>query len=83
MTVLLIDIGNKQVLPSVAVIIGSIHAHARARPARLAIGDPCGQSGLFEFPVAFIDEKKIGHRIIADKQIHQPVVINIGRDHAE
>jgi hypothetical protein len=35
------------------------------------------------FPVAAVHEQEVLHRVVRDEQVHQPVVVDVGRDDAE
>src|SRR5262252_6472053 len=78
-----IDIRDEQILPPVPIVINSVDTHAGTGFARVAISDPGGQADLLELSVAFVDEEKIGHRIVRHEQIHQPIVVDIRSDSAE
>src|SRR5262249_46030155 len=46
-------------------------------------GYSCPQPDLFEFPLTFIDEKKVGARIISHEQIDQPIIVHVCCDCSE
>src|SRR5262249_38670023 len=37
------------------------------------------QPGLLKFSTALVDEEEVGHGVIGDEQVHQPVVVHVGR----
>src|SRR6266850_3346954 len=78
---LLIDVGNKKILPAVAIKIRSIYTHPRAWRAVVTEGYARPQSDLFKGSVAFVDKKEIRHCVVCHKQIGPAVVVNVGRDH--
>src|SRR4030095_7213098 len=79
----LVNVSNKKVLPSVAVIVRCIHAHTGARSPGFAVRYTCPETGFLESAAPFVDEKKVWHRIIRHKQIHKAIVIHIGCDRPE
>ncbi len=79
----LIDVGDEQVLPAVAVVVGGVNAHPRARRARVAEGHARGQADLLEPAAATVHEEEVGHRVVGDEEIEQPVVVHVGRDRGE
>src|ERR1041384_6367301 len=79
----LIDIGNEQVLPAVVVVIGCIDSHSRARRARIAVRHTGQQTGLFKLSLPLIDEEKVRERVVRDEEIHQAIVVYVGRNGAK
>src|SRR6266566_3266020 len=72
---LVINIGDKQVLPPVSVEIGCIHSHARTGPPALAESNTRLQCNFLPIPAAIgagaaIHKQKILHRVISDEEIH-------------
>ena len=80
---LLIDIGDKQVLPAVAVDVGGVHPHAGACLSVFAEAHLGGQRGLLPLALPAIHEQEILHRVVGDEQIHQAVIIDVRRHHAQ
>ena len=52
----LVYIGYKQVLPTVAVIVGGVHAHPGTRTTGIAICNSRRETNLLELTLAFIEE---------------------------
>src|SRR6266540_4056116 len=80
---LLIDIGNKQILPAVAVKVRGIYTHTRARRAVVSEGYACLQPNFLKGPVALVDKKEIRHRVVGHKQISPAVVIHVSCHHTK
>ena len=83
-----VDVGDEQILPAVAVEVGGVYAHARARLAALAEAHSRLQGDFLPFPAcrrgrATIHEQKVLHGVVCDKQIHPAIVIDVGRYHAQ
>src|SRR5687767_2970457 len=76
----MIDIRNEKILPSVAIKVGRIDAHAGARPAGLAVRDACCQTNLFKLSRSLVEEKKVRHRVVGHKQIEERIVVDVGRN---
>src|ERR1051325_6973912 len=66
----LIDVGDEQILPTVAVVIRGVDSHARTRRARIAIGDARQQPDLFKLSFTFVHEKKVWERVVGHEEIH-------------
>src|SRR5207245_7494870 len=47
---------------------------------RLAVGDTRIETQLLELSVAFVDEEKIGDRVVGNEKIHPAVVIDVRRN---
>ena len=77
------DIGHKKILVSILIKVDRIDAHAGARRSVGAVGYTRGQGDLFKFARSFIQEEKVRHGIFGDKQVEQPVVVDVGRHHAK
>src|SRR5207248_3046955 len=80
---LTIDISHEKILPAIAIIVRRVHSHSRARFACVAVGHARRQSNLFKSSAALIDKKKVRHRVVGYKQIHEPIVVDIGSDCAK
>jgi hypothetical protein len=80
---LLIDVRDEQILAAVAVEVRGVDAHPRSRRAVRAEADLRGQSDLVPLVFAAVDEEEVLHRIVRDEEVHQPVVVDVGRDHPE
>ena len=70
-------------MPTVAIKVGSVHAHPRTRLPILAVGHASRQPCLFKLSAALVDEEKVGHRIVSDEEVYQAIVVDIGRNRAE
>jgi hypothetical protein len=44
------------------------------------IADVGLQAHLVKFPVAAVQKKEIGDRVVGNEEIHQPVIINVAGD---
>src|SRR5258708_23014299 len=62
--------------------IGSVHTHARSCPAVITVSNAGNRADLIKFSFSTIDEKKIGHRVVAYPQVDQSVVVYVGRHHS-
>src|SRR5436853_107732 len=67
---LLIDVGDEQILPAIAVDIRSVNAHSRAWRTRITVRDASHQAFLFKLAIAFVDEEKVCQRVVRDEEIH-------------
>src|SRR5579871_5067153 len=74
---LMINVGYEQIQPTILVEIGRVDAHARSRPACIAICDTRFRTDLLKFSTVVLKEK-ILHRIIGDKEIHPAIVVDVG-----
>ena len=84
----LIDVGDEEVLPAVAVEIGGIHAHAGAGAAVLAESHFGRQRDLFPLGLAFgirsaVHEEEVLHGVVGHEEVHAAVVIDVGGHHAQ
>ena len=78
----LVDVGDKQVCPSILIVIRSVHTHARARSSIHAVAHAGLQRDFFEPSLTAVDEQEVGHGIVGHPQIHPAVVINVCRHDA-
>src|SRR5215469_688935 len=77
-----VQVGDEQIHPAIFVEIGGIETHSGTRPASRTVSDTGGGASFLKLSGSLVHEQKIGHGIVADPQIHQAVVVNVGRDHA-
>src|SRR4030095_13344599 len=73
----LVDVGDKQILPAVIVVVRRIHAHSRARLAVFAEAHFGGHGDFFPAIRAAIHEEKILSGVVGDKEVHAPIVVDI------
>ena len=78
----MVDVGDEQIHPTILVEIRRIHAHSRTRPYLQRCRPLLLLRQSLRIPLPAVHEKKVRDRVIGDKKIHPPVIINIGGDHA-
>src|SRR5687768_10270050 len=79
----LIDIGYKQVLPAIAVVICCVHSHTGSRRTGVAVRNPGHQADLFKLSFPFVYKQEVSERVVCDEEIHQAIVVYVGRDRSE
>src|SRR3984893_3250244 len=60
-----VEVCHEQAHPSIIIKICRVHSHAGSRTARVTVSHAGSGGDLIESSLAAIDEKKIGHRVIA------------------
>src|SRR6266513_1876733 len=73
----LVHVGNEEILPTVLVEIRRVNSHAGALAARLAVSHARFEPLLIELSVVFVDEEKVGDRVVGHEEIHPAVVVDI------
>src|SRR2546430_6516532 len=79
---LVVDVCNEQVYPSVLIVIARVHSHTRACPSKGTESDAGKCSDVIEPALPAIDEQRIGNRIVADEEVHPPVIVNVRSNHS-
>ena len=77
-----VEMSDVNVLPSVAVHVGRIDAHAGLVAPILAGGDSRHQGDVFEGSVVPVDKKKIRPRVVGDGNVGPTVIVEVGQNYA-
>jgi hypothetical protein len=80
---LLVDVGDEEVLPSVGVEIRGVDPHSGARLSVDTEAHLRSQPQLFPAVSATIDEQEVLDGVVRDEEVHQAVVVDVGRHDAE
>ena len=77
---LVVNVGYKEVLPPVLIVVPRINPHSGTGVAIHAVSNACQHTVFLELSM-LIYKKKVLHRVIGNKQIHPAVIVNIGGHH--
>ena len=80
---LVVEVGDRQVEPAVAVEIAASDPHPRLVGARGVARDARGLPGLLEPESAQVAEQVIGSHVVGDEQVDPAVVVEVGGDDAQ
>ena len=58
-----------------AIVVGRVHAHARARDAVLAETDTGGNTALFEGSIFLVEVELVGLRVVGDHDVRPAVAV--------
>src|SRR3954471_23487780 len=78
-----VKVRDKEILPTVVVVIGRIHTHSGTGRAIGTVSHSGFHSNFVEGAITFVDEQEVRDGIVGHKQIEQAVVIDIGSDGAK
>ena len=80
---LVVEVGDGQVGPAVAVEVAAGDPHARLVAAGGVGGDPGGVADLLEPEPAQVAEEEVGRLVVGDEEVDPAVVVEVGGDDAQ
>src|SRR6185436_5917839 len=78
-----VDVGDEEILPPIAVIIRGVDTHSRTRSSRLAKSNSGRQPNLLKLFALLVDEEKIRDCVVCHKEIQPTIVIDVRPDRTE
>src|SRR5262249_56533446 len=77
-----VDVGDKQIHPSVLIKVGGIKAHTGAGSSVGAVGNAGESPGFLKPSLSAIHKYEIRQRVIANEEIHLTVIVEVGSNYS-
>ena len=81
--VFVVEVGDRQVGPAVAIEVAAGDAHARLVGAVGVAGNAGRLADFLEAEAAPVEEEELGRLVVGDEEVDPSVAVQVGRNHAE
>src|ERR1051325_6421499 len=81
--VIIVEVRDEQIEPSVVIIIAERHTHAALFAAVFVYRHAGGKSNLLKRAISVVVIEKVRRRVVRHKNVHKTIVVKITRNHAQ